>query len=190
MSEATTEKQKEEGSRKRIVVLEVGGILFFTLTLAASIVIILRPLNALHGSFPRETKIWLLFTLGFVFGIVLHSLGATTQSRRNLSKRGGTNYLFLGFGCAVEIFLLGLFKPEVTTGIASLWTLSVILSVLGTLGVYLPVRGERREAERKKRKEKEEQRKALAKRRRSPTTIVIKVRHYYFTEKRIFDCKN
>ena len=189
MSEATTEKQKVEGSRKTIAVFEVSGIFFFTLNLVASFVIILRPLGELNGAFPRQTEIWLLFTLGFVFGIVLHSLGATTQSRRNLSKRGGANYLALGFVCAAEIFLLGLYKPGETTGIISLWCLSVILSVLGTLGVYLPVRGKRLEAERKERKEKEERRKARAKERRSPT-IIIKVRRYYFTEKKLFECKD
>ena len=189
MSDETTEEQKEEGSRKRIVVLEVGGIFFFTLTLAAATVIILRPLGALNGAFPRETDIWLLFTLGFIFGLVLHSLGATTENRRKLSRGGGTNYLILGFSCAVEIFLLGLYKPDETKGLVSLWCLSVILSFLGTLGVYLPVRGKRREAERKERKEKEERRKALAKERKSPT-MIIKVRRYYFTEKKLVDWKH
>jgi hypothetical protein len=189
MSEATTEPQKEEGSQKKIAVFEVSGIFFFTLSLAASVVIILRPLGALNGAFSRETEIWLLFTLGFAFGIVLTSLGATTRSRRNLSIRGGANYLALGFVCAVEIFLLGLYEPGVATGITSLWWLSVIYTVLGTLGVYLPVRGRRRQAEREKRKQKEARRKAIAKERRSPR-IIIKVRRYYFTEKKLVDWKN
>jgi hypothetical protein len=189
MSEATTEELKEEGVRKGIAVMEVFGIAFFTLTVGASIVFMLRPLGVFGETFPRGSRFWLLFAVGFVFGLALYSLGASKKNRRGLSRGGGANYLLLGFGCAVELFLLAFYRPDETVGIISLWWLSIILSFLGTLGVYLPVRARRRELEREWRKQQEDRRKAHAKERRSPM-IIIKVRRYYFTEKKLFDYKH
>lgn len=189
MSEATTEELKDEGIRRRIAVMEVFGIAFFTLTVAATIVFMLRPLRIFGETFPMASRFWLLFTVGFVFGLVLYSLGATTKNRRGLSRGGGANYLLLGFACAVELLLLAFFRPDETVGIKSLWWLCVILSFLGTLGVYLPVIGRRRELLRELRKQQEERRKAQAREIRSPM-IIVKVRRYYFTEKKLFDYKH
>jgi len=192
MSEATTEERKETVSRKRIAVFEYSGIAFFTLSLAASAVLILRPLDVLDKQrFPQETVVWLwlLFTLGFIVGLVLILFGSATEKRRDLSTGGGANYLAIGFICAVEIFLLGYYKPGVMTGLRSLWWLAVIYSVLGALGVYLPVRGKRQQLERELREEQEERRKARARKRRSQT-IVVQVKRYYFIEKKLLDYKH
>ena len=109
MSDETTEQQKVDRSRENIRVFEYSGIAFFTLSLVASFVIILRPIVDFDGAFPQATVIWLwlIFTLGFVVGLVLISLGSPTERRRDLATGGGANYLALGFVCAVEIFCWG-----------------------------------------------------------------------------------
>lgn len=197
MNEAMTangQQEQEEGSRRKIIAFEIIAISFFTLSLAASIVIMLRPLEVFpRGAFPGNAAraLWLLFILGLAFGIVLYTLGATKYRRRKLSGSGGTNYLILGFLCAVEIFWIRAHAPGVTTSTTSLWWLCVILTVLGGIGVYLPVRAKRLEEEEAKRKGDEAKRKALAKEVRTPPTIVrLKVRRYYVSQKKIFDCKD
>jgi len=194
MTEATTAKQEEveeeEGSRRKIIAFEIIALSFFTLSLAATIVIMLLPLeDPQRKLFPGNAgrALGLLFTLGRVFGIVLYALGAPQLSRRILSKGGGTVDLTIGFLCAVEIFWIRAQAPGVTTSTTSLWWLCVVLTVLGTLGVYLPARAERLEDEEAKRKADEAK---LKERRRSPTIIRLKVRRYYVLGKKVFDCKD
>jgi hypothetical protein len=195
MTEATTAKQEEvkeeEGSRRKIIAFEIIALFFFTLSLAATIVMMLLPFwkDPKRDLFPGNAgrALGLLFILGRVFGIVLYTLGAPKLSRRILSKAGGTIDLTIGFLCAVEIFWIRAQAPGVTTSTTSLWWLCVVLTVLGTLGVYLPAREERLEDEAAKRKADEAK---LKERRRSPTIIRLKVRRYYVWGKKVFDCKD
>ena len=191
MTEPTTAKQQEneeEGSQNGIIVLEIFAVFFYTLSLAASIVIMLRPLGVLPSKAftgNAASALWLLFTFGITFGIVLHTLGATKRTMWKFSKFGGIVDLILGSLCAVEIFLLKAYG--VTARTTSLWWLFVAVTVFGTISVYLTVRAKRLEDEEAKRKADE----ARARQRRtSPTIVRLKNRRYYVCEQKIFVCKD
>jgi hypothetical protein len=189
MTQATTAKhEEEEGSGKRIIVLEIVGVFFFLLSLASSIVIMLLPLQGLlRGAFPGNPAraLWLLFTICLVFGVVLDTLGATKLTRVIFSKFAGGVDLIQGFLCAVEIFLLKAYG--VPTSSTSLWWLFIVLTVLGTACLYLPVRAKRLKEAEEKRKADE----ALAKKQRtSPTIVRLKNRRYYVCEQKMLVCKD
>ena len=196
MTEATTakEQQEDDGSPEQISVLRVIAILFLTVSLLVAIAIMLRPLPGFPPKvFPgnAEMALWLLFTLSLAFGIVLNALGARKENEWRFSNVGGTIYVILGFVSAVEIFLLRAKAPGGTPSTNSLWFLFMVLTVLGAIGVYRPVRSKWLEAKEAKSKAEEARRQALAKeRRRTPTIVRLKIRRYYVSEKKIFDCKD
>jgi FtsH-binding integral membrane protein len=145
------------------------------LSFAAGIVILLLPLGILQsiGKFlgRPERSLWLLFTLGFAFGLALLSLGTTIKLKWKYSRTGGILLLVLGLASGVLLFLINAYWPA-ATGKTSLWWLFVTCTIFGGMSVYLPLRGKRLElkAEEEKRKVEEESR------RRGPKIVLVKLR--------------
>jgi hypothetical protein len=180
MQESAIVKAEGKGGSPRLFIFRFIAISLFTLNLLAAIVMFLIPLGVLRplGIFPGrpEGALWLLFIFSLAFGIILFNLGAAKGARRRLSHGGGSNYLFLGLVAALEIFLVNAhpFNAPDARSTTSLWWLFVTYTVLGGIGVYLPVRAERLE---RKAAEKEEELKAKEVGKVDLRIVRVKVRH-------------
>lgn len=179
MPESAIVEVEQKGNSPRLFIFRFIAKSLFTLNLLAAIVMFLFPLGVLpREMFPGrpERALWLLFIFSLGFGIILFSLGAAKDSRSSLSHWGGSNYLFLGLVAALEIFLVNAhpFNALGARSTTSLWWLFVSYTVFGGIGVYLPVRAERRKC---KTKEKEEELKAKEVRKVDLRIVRVKVRH-------------
>lgn len=186
-AEATVGQEKMEEPESSVMVLEIVAILFFILTLTASIVMLLLPLKVLPDkAFAQdpERTLWLLFWFSLAFTILLNALGAPKRRRRNYWKLYGGINVVLGFLCATEIFLLSAFGKAISP---NLWWLLAIITVLGAIGVYLTERFDKLESAEARRKAAE----ALVKAKRKPPEVYrFTVRRYFVSKNRMFVCKD
>jgi hypothetical protein len=193
MTTATTTNSVAADNGQRIPIFQVVGFSLLLLNLFAAFVILLVPLGVfrsrelfLEGP---EKSLWLFFSFSFVFGVTLFLVGSPRRFDRALLTYGGSNFLFLGVVSAVEILWI---KAKLqNTSVTSVWWLFVVFTVLGAIGVYLPVRSDRIKAKEARRKAEEARLKSLNKERRtSPTIFRFKVRRYYVSEEKVIDCKD
>jgi hypothetical protein len=192
MKEAATTNPVAEDGGPSIVIFQVIAVSLLFLNLFTAIVILLIPLGIFRsrGVFLGSpgNSLWLLFIFSLIFGLILFGLGSPKHLNRALLTRGGTTFLFLGIVSALEILLIKAYSPGTRTN--SLWWLFVTVTVLGAIGVYLPVRLERLKAKEARRKAEEAKLRALAKERRtSPTVFRFRVRRYYVCEEKLLSAK-
>jgi hypothetical protein len=183
MLKAPTSKSEEKDISSRLSMFRFMAVSMFMLNLLAAIVMLLIPLGVLQrrGIFPGRPErslgsLWLLFMFSLGFGIIFFIVGAAKGTRRNLSHAIGSLYLVLSLVSALEVFLLKArpFDVDGATSTTSLWWLFVTYTIMGGIGVYLPVRVVRLEY---KAAREEEERKAKEEGRVNLRIVRVKVKH-------------